>query len=71
MTSIKYLSNKKTAQQTFSLSPALKVLIKRFVNVNHRKTPEEDKFRSVSSFIAATLAEKIESYKENKGKIQV
>ena len=65
MTSKKYLSNKKTAQQTFSLSPALKELIKRFVNVNHRKTPDEDKFQSISRFIATTLEETMEN-NENK-----
>ena len=66
MTSKKYLSNKKTAQQTFSLSPALKELIKRFVNVNRRNSPDEDKFQSVSRFISTTLEKTMESHNENK-----
>jgi len=51
MTSVKYLSQKKTAVQTISLSPALKEWLKRYVNVKHRETPEDIRFKSVSAFI--------------------
>jgi len=50
MSSKKFLSTKKTAQQTISISPALKDWIKRYVNVNKKKSPNDERFRSVSSF---------------------
>lgn len=50
MTSKKYLSMKKTSQQTISISPALKDWIKRYVNVEHRKKPDDERFKSVSAF---------------------
>ena len=50
MTSKKYLSNKKTTQQTVSISPALKDWIQRYVKVQHDKNPNEEKFNSVSAF---------------------
>ena len=50
MTSKKYLSKKKTAQQTISISPALKEWIERYVRVNHQNNPEDERYRSVSSF---------------------
>ena len=51
MTSEKYLSQKKTVNQTFSTSPALKDWLKRSVKVKHKEIPEDAKFRSVSAFI--------------------
>ncbi|MFX1316208.1 MAG: hypothetical protein ACFE9T_10115 [Promethearchaeota archaeon] len=50
MPSKKYLSNKKTSQQTISISPALKEWINRFVRVNYQKNPEDKRFKSVSAF---------------------
>ena len=50
MTSKKYLSKKKTAQQTISISPALKDWIERYVRVNHQSNPKDERYRSISSF---------------------
>ncbi len=66
MTKKKYLSNKKTAQQTISISPALKEWIKRYVNVNHKKDPNDERFKSVSSFITYILDNIMKLFKEGK-----
>ena len=66
MTSKKYLSNKKTAQQTISISPALKDWIKRYVNVNHRENPNDERFKSISSFITYILDNIMKLFKEGK-----
>ncbi len=50
MTTNKNQSNKKNARQTISISHALKDWIERFVNVNNKKDPEDERFKSVSSF---------------------
>ena len=50
MSSKKFLSTKKTAQQTISISPALKDWIKRYVHVNYSKNQKDDRFKSVSAF---------------------
>ena len=52
MTSKRYLSNKtsKTSQTTISTSPALKDWISRYVNVQHKKNPNDTRFKSVSAF---------------------
>jgi len=55
MSSKKFLSTKKTAQQTISISPALKDWITRYVHVNHRKNQETDRFKSVSAFICEIM----------------
>ncbi|TFF85528.1 MAG: hypothetical protein EU517_01515 [Promethearchaeota archaeon] len=49
-TSKKYLSKKKTAQQTISISPALKDWIERYVSVNKRNYSKDERFKSISSF---------------------
>jgi hypothetical protein len=66
MTDKKYLSNKKTAQQTISISPALKDWIKRYVNVHHRKNPKDERFKSISSFITYILDNIMKLFKEGK-----
>ncbi len=50
MTSKKYLSNKKTAQQTISITPALKEWIERYVHVKHRENFNDERYRSISAF---------------------
>ncbi len=55
MTAQKYLSQKKTVCQTFSLSPALKDWVGRYVRVNNKKAPEKEQFKSVSAFISSLL----------------
>ncbi len=66
MTKKKYLSNKKIAQQTISISPALKEWIKRYVNVNHKKDPNDERFKSVSAFITYILDNIMKLFKEGK-----
>ncbi|MFX1601411.1 MAG: hypothetical protein ACFFB6_12500 [Promethearchaeota archaeon] len=66
MTMKKYLSNKKTAQQTISISPALKEWIKRYVNINKRKDPNDKRFKSISSFITYILDNIMKLFKEGK-----
>jgi hypothetical protein len=66
MTKKKYLSNKKTAQQTISISPALKDWIRRYVNVNHREDPNDERFKSVSSFITYILDNIMKLFEEGK-----
>ncbi|MFX0036933.1 MAG: hypothetical protein ACFE9I_14985, partial [Candidatus Hermodarchaeota archaeon] len=66
MTSKKYLSNKKTAQQTISISPALKDWIKRYVNVKHNEEPNDERFKSVSSFITYILDNIMILFREGK-----
>jgi len=51
------MSEKKTAQQSISLSPALKDWLQRYVNVNHREKPKDKKFKSISAFVTYTLEE--------------
>jgi hypothetical protein len=50
MTSKKYLSNKKTSQQTISISPALKDWIQRYVKIQNDNNPEDERYKSVSAF---------------------
>ncbi len=55
MTAQKYLSQKKTVCQSFSLSPALKEWMGRYVRVNKQKSPGNDQFKSVSAFISSLI----------------
>ena len=66
MTTKKYLSNKKTAQQTISLSPALKEWIERYVKVNQRKNPDDKRFKSVSAFYNNVMEQSMECFKSGK-----
>jgi len=59
MTAQKYLSQKKTVCQTFSLSPALKDWVGRYVRVNNKKAPDEEQFKSVSAFISFLLVKEM------------
>ena len=55
MTSQKYLSLKKTAIQTVSLSPALKEWLQRSVRVHNRQAPKNERFKSVSAFASDAI----------------
>lgn len=66
MTAKKFLSNKKTEQQTISISPALKEWIKRFVNVKHRESPEDKRFKSISAFYNSVMDEVLKKYEKEK-----
>ena len=59
-TSKKYLSEKKTAQQTISISPALKDWIERYVSVNKKKAPKDESFKSISSFYNYVMEKSME-----------
>ena len=59
-TSKKYLSVKKTAQQTISISPALKDWIERYVRVNKKSHPKDQRFKSISSFYTYILEKSME-----------
>ena len=63
---IKFLSTKKTAQQTISISPALKDWISRYVNVNHRKNQDDERFKSVSAFYNYVLEKILSLFKKGK-----
>ena len=54
-TSKKFLSEKKTSQQTISISPALKDWIERYVSVNRKEYPKDMRFKSISSFYNYTM----------------
>ncbi len=66
MTSKKYLSEKKTAQQTISISPALKDWIERYVNVNRKNFPKDKRFKSISAFYNYVMEKSMEIF--NRGK---
>lgn len=66
MSSKKFLSNKKTAQQTISISPALKDWIIRHVHVNHQKNQEDNRFKSVSAFYGYVMEKLLSLYKKGK-----
>ena len=66
MTSKKYLSNKKTSQQTISISPALKDWVKRYVNVNHRKNPDDARFKSLSAFYNHVIERLMQLFQKGK-----
>ena len=66
MSSKKFLSTKKTAQQTISISPALKDWITRYVHVNHRKNLDDERFKSVSAFYNYVLEKILSLFKKGK-----
>jgi len=66
MTSKKFLSNKRTAQQTISISPALKEWIERYVNVNRKKNPKDSRFGSISSFYNYIMEKNMEILEHGK-----
>ena len=66
MTSKKYLSNKRTAQQTISTSPAIKDWVTRYVHINHKKKPNDERYRSISSFYNYIMENILELFEEGK-----
>ena len=66
MSSKKFLSNKKTAQQTISISPALKDWLKRYVNVKHRENLDDERYKSISSFYNYILENVLNLFKKGK-----
>ena len=66
MTTKRYLSNKKTTQQTISISPSLKDWIRRYVSVMHKKKPEEEYYKSISAFYCYILEKVLKIFQEGK-----
>ena len=66
MTSKKFLSNKKTTQQTISISPSLKEWIVRYVSVNSKKNPKDERFKSISAFYNHVLENIMELFRKGK-----
>ena len=66
MSSKKFLSTKKTAQQTISISPALKDWITRYVHVKYRKNQEDYRFKSVSAFYNYIMESIMDLFKNGK-----
>jgi hypothetical protein len=65
-TSKKYLSNKKTANQTISISPSLKDWIIRYVHVNQKKYPNDKRFKSVSALYNYVMERIMVLFKQGK-----
>ncbi|MFW9894545.1 MAG: hypothetical protein ACFFD7_01930 [Candidatus Thorarchaeota archaeon] len=66
MSSKKFLSTKKTAQQTISISPALKDWITRYVHVKNQKNQEDYRFKSVSAFYNYVMEKIMDLFKKGK-----
>ncbi|MFX0070443.1 MAG: hypothetical protein ACFFAO_05065, partial [Candidatus Hermodarchaeota archaeon] len=66
MTPKKYLSNKKTTQQTISISPALKDWIIRYVNIMHKKKPNDETYKSLSSFYCKVMENVLTIFEKGK-----
>jgi len=66
MTSKRYMSNKKTAQQTISISPSLKDWIQRYVNVMQKEHPEDERYKSTSAFYCHVMENILKTFQEGK-----
>ena len=69
MTTKRYLSNKKTTQQTISISPSLKDWIRRYVSVMHKKNLEEENYKSISAFYCSVMENVLKIFKQGKSLI--
>jgi len=66
MTNKRYLSNKKTSQQTISISPSLKDWIKRYVSVKGKEFPDDERYKSISSFYCSIMENILKMFEEGK-----
>jgi len=66
MASKRYLSNKKTSSQNISISPALKDKIERYVRKMHKKNPDDERYKSVSSFYCETFENVLKIFEKGK-----
>ena len=57
---------KKTSQQTISISPALKRRIEEYVMINQEKHPNDKRFRSVSAFYTSVMEKTIDCFDKGK-----
>ena len=66
MTSKNFLSNKKNIKISFSTSPALMDWIKRYVNKQRSNQPNDERYRSISSFIHYSLENLMKIFEKEK-----
>ena len=66
MTTKKFLSNKKTTQQTIAISPALREWIDRYINVMRREKPKDSRYKSRSSFYTSVLEKCLQVFEKGK-----
>ncbi len=65
-TSKKYLSNKMTTMQTISISPALKEWVQRYIRINNKESPEDERYKSISAFYRYILENAIKILESGK-----
>jgi len=66
MTTKKFLSNKKTTQQTIAISPALREWIDRYINVMRREKPKDLRYKSRSAFYTYVLEKSLQVFEKGK-----
>jgi hypothetical protein len=66
MTKKRFLSNKRTAQQSIAISPALKEWIERYLNVKKGEFPDDPRYKSISAFYNYVLEKTMELLEEGK-----
>lgn len=66
MTTKRYMSNKKTSQQTISISPSLRDWIRRYVSVMHKKNPEDENYKSISAFYCSVMENVLKIFEKGK-----
>ncbi len=66
MASDRPLSKKKITQQTISTSPAIKEWVKRYVNVKRMKNPNDERYKSISSFYNYIMENLLKFFEEGK-----
>ena len=69
MTTKRYLSNKKTTQQTISISPSLKDWIRRYVSVMNKKNPDDEDYKSISAFYCSVMENVLKIFEQGKSLI--
>jgi len=66
MASDRPLSKKKITQQTISISPALKDRIEQYVIENHKKYPDDNRFKSISAFYNYVMDKSMDCFEQGK-----
>ena len=66
MTSKRYMSNKKTTQQTISISPTLKDWIGKYISVMHKKNPDDGNYKSISAFYYSVMENVLKTFEKGK-----
>ncbi len=67
MLSSRNLSKKKTATQNISISPYLKDWINRYIKLEARKNPKDQRFKSISAFYNFVMEKNMEIFRSGKG----